>query len=322
MSVNAAAATVPAPGRIAGRIEICGDAGGIWLHEPAPEAARELARADDVFPFTPDTFLDELVGVCVSDESGAGLTADRFRALPPATKSIIVAALLRHQAEGSVEAALPRGPNESDAAFLLRAWRLAREQTPSAEQTPFHARGDVPANDAAPGLIAAVAPSTSVPVADAQIPEAATDENPAAPAIATPARPRPAVVMPPARRPGSRAALMLATMACLLAVATLGVSMAMLLRQDGVDQTMMRDLRRQQDQMMAATRADQAAIAALTAQVQALHPAAAAPASSSGDEAAPQRSHLRTTSLQARARAALPPIWPDHLRMRQADEFP
>lgn len=292
MSMTAAA-------RIRGRIELSSEAGGVWLHEPADGAAAELRRADDVFPFTPDTFLDELVGLTVSDDSGAGLTADQFRALPAAIKSAIVGTLLRRHAGADLEAALPRAPGESDAAFLLRVWRLAHPKSAAAEApipTPDAPDSDAPAHDTAPALIAAglIAPQMQA-------------AEPAAPPI---------IESRASRRPSSRAALMLATMACLLAIATLGVSMTMLLRQDGVNQAMMRDVRQQQDQMMAASKADAAAIAALTAEVRSLHagttvqsgatiPSATAP----GADVPPLRS--RQASLRPRARAhAQPPIYP------------
>jgi hypothetical protein len=298
-----------------GRLEVGGDAGGLWLHEADDGAARELRRADTVFPFTPDTFLDELVGLCVSDDAGAGLTATQFRALPAPAKSAIAAALLRRHAGAGIEAAEPRGPNESDAAFLLRAWRLdpqpmAQTQTPPA----FDANSHAPANDAAPAIIAAAEPAAA---ADAKEPAAPVVEMVETPAVA--AR---------TRRPQARGALMLATMACLLAVATLGVSMVMLLRQDGVNQAMMQSVRQQQEQMLAASKANDAAIAALTAEVRALHPAASAAttrATPSADAAPNLRTQLRTASTlrpgRSRARS-LPPIYPDNLRQREADEFP
>jgi hypothetical protein len=294
-------------GSNAGRVELGGAAAGLWLHDADPAAARDLRRADDMFPFTPDTFLDELVGLCAFDDKGVGLTAAEFRALPAPARGAIIAALLRTYAGTEMEQALPRHANESDAAFLLRAWRQDQAHTAMAEPVTITPRADAPANDAAPAIIAA-------PVKD-RLEESASQPAPEAPAASPAIETPPAVTRPQRRANGSRAALFLATMACLLAIATLGVSMAMLLRQDGVDQAMMRSMRDQQDQMMTATKANQAAIATLTAEVKALrHPATAAPVAA--PDTPPLRPRIRTAARR------LPPIYPDTVRDRDADDFP
>ena len=118
--------------------------GGLLVQQPDAGTIQDLKRADQFIPFSPETFLDELVQLFAVSESGASLSPMQFRALPPDVRAAVAAAFLEHFAgSGSnAEAALPRAAGESDAAYLLRYWRdgKMRESESRAPLSPNRAR--------------------------------------------------------------------------------------------------------------------------------------------------------------------------------------
>jgi hypothetical protein len=100
-------------------------AGGLHVQQPDAATLADLKRADQFIPFSPETFLDELVQLFTVAENGASVQPAQFRTMPADVRASVAAAFLEHFAGSATdaEAALPRKPAESDAAYLLRFWR-------------------------------------------------------------------------------------------------------------------------------------------------------------------------------------------------------
>ena len=114
-------------------------AGGILVRQPDDGTIQDLKRADQFIPFSPETFLDELVQIFAVTESGASLSPMQFRALPADVRASVAAAFLEHFAGADAEAILPRAAGESDAAYLLRFWRHGKLR--AGERAPMAPRG-------------------------------------------------------------------------------------------------------------------------------------------------------------------------------------